>query len=576
MSITASTPPQPGVKIRMQVKASPTPVLSQNFGDSSLLSGPCEGSTPVCAPLLDSNQASSVSGLSPMDMGTCGNASLTELQPPTENLNGNLTMDLTADYWKAQYERQVAGQALTKAVTNEIRKSSDLAVIYKTALQGMADLFGVSQGMVLRLRFWDPRQMLRVVDRVPKTRVLVESVWPLLQNEVDQSEAIPSTSQSYWVSECQVSQAAMKRFPEKLELKDLTAFQTCVEEASTIFPLISPDTFPSLLMVPLENKGKPLGFLVLQQNESRQWTDSEVDFVELMAGQISSAIIQTETLRQVESIVEDRTAQLQHSVDLQGKLYELNRKQIERLREMNKRMDEFLSTLSHELRTPLTSMMLAIRMLREASLSPERRSQYLNILEQQCAQETNLVNDLLALQELETKQVAMQVQVVDLNHMTQELQVGFEQRWGSKGLSLGITVEKGLSLSTDVGSLNRVMLELLTNAGKYSDPSTHVTMDFCRAGKQLSIVVSNLGAGIAASELPHIFEKFRRCQGMTDNAVPGTGLGLALVKSLVQHLGGSISAESHLVSPADEAASESSHQTQFTVLLPVNPETTKS
>jgi signal transduction histidine kinase len=560
----------------MQVKASPNPVLSQNFGDSSLRSSTYEGDTSVCAPLFDPNQASNVSGLSPMDMGTCGNASLTELQSPADRRHGDLSMDLGADYWKAQYERQVAGQALTKAVTNEIRKSSDLAVIYKTALQGMTELFEVSQGMVLRLRFWDPRQMLRVVDRLPKTRVLVESVWPLLPNEPKQGETVSPTAQSYWVSECQVSQAAMKRFPEMLELEDLSAFQTYLDDPSLVFNLISPTNFPSLLMVPLENKGKPLGFLVLQQNQSRQWTDSEMDFVELMAGQISSAIIQTETLRQVESIVEDRTAQLQHSVDLQGKLYELNRKQIERLREMNKRMDEFLSTLSHELRTPLTSMMLAIRMLREASLSPERRSQYLNILEQQCAQETNLVNDLLALQELETKQVAMQVQVVDLKHMTQELQVGFEQRWGSKGLSIGITVEESLSLSTDVGSLNRVLLELLTNAGKYSDPSTHVTMDFCRAGKQLSIVVSNLGAGIAASELPHIFEKFRRCQGMTDNAVPGTGLGLALVKSLVQHLGGSISAQSHLVGPSDEVASDSSYQTQFTVLLPVSPETAKS
>ncbi len=518
-----------------------------------------------------------VSSLSPMDMGTFGNAPLTDLPVHPQNFMTDLTMglgtDLGAEYWRFQYERQVAGQALTKALTNEIRKSSDLAVIYNTALQGMANLFDVSQGMVLRLRFWDPRQMLRSVDRLPKTRVLVESVWPTIRNDETHGETPPP--QSYWVSECQVSQAAMKCFPEMLQLTALDEFQACVEDPATVYNLLSPESFPSVLMVPLENKGKPLGFLVLQQTQSRQWTASEVDFVELIAGQLSSAIIQTETLRQVESIVEDRTAQLQHSVDLQGKLYELNRKQIERLREMNKRMDEFLSTLSHELRTPLTSMMLAIRMLREASLSPERRSQYLNILEQQCAQETNLVNDLLALQELETKQVAMQVQPVDLTYMTQELQVGFEQRWNSKGLSIGVSVEKNLTLSTDVGSLNRVLLELLTNAGKYSDPNTHVTMNFSQAGKQLSIAVSNLGAGIAPSELPHIFEKFRRCQGMTDNAVPGTGLGLALVKSLVQHLGGSITAESIPASSSD-TASDASHQTQFTVLLPVSPETAKN
>ena len=475
-----------------------------------------------------------------------------------------------AAYWKAQYESQVAGQALTKALTNEIRKSSDLSVIYQTALQGMADLFGVSQAMILRLRFWDPRQMLKVADRLPKTRVLIESVWPI---PIATEPALPL--QSYWISECQVTQSAMRAFPGLLNVPTLNDFEVILESSEAVVDLLNPQAHPALLMLPLENKGKPLGFLVLQHDQSRRWTAAEIDFIELIAGQISSAIIQTETLRQVESIVEDRTAQLQHSVDLQGKLYELNRKQIERLREMNKRMDEFLSTLSHELRTPLTSMMLAIRMLREATLSPERRSQYLNILEQQCAQEASLINDLLALQELETKQVAMQVQVVDIPHLIQELKHGFEQRWTRKGLSLDIETVPGISLSTDVGSLNRVLLELLTNAGKYGHANTQITMAFKTIGKQLEITVSNLGAGITAAELPYIFEKFRRGQGITDSVVPGTGIGLALVKSLVQHLSGTITAESTIVTEKQNHEDAPSHLTIFRILLPMSPDMAK-
>lgn len=561
----------------MQAKASTTRVLSPQSENSASSSD--QGVEDLCVPAYKATLPASFVELLPMDQDPGDRLTFSE-SSDSSALTQELVQELDdANYWKAQYDRQVAGQALTKALTNEIRKSSDLAVIYKTALQGISHLFNTSQCLILRLRFWDPRQMLRAVDRLPKTRVLVESTWPVPEKNItalSETTDIPApVAQSYWVSECQVTQAAMKQFPELLQIPSLEEFQNHIEDVSVVINLLDPEAYPSLLMVPLENKGKPLGFLVVQQKHSRPWTESEVDFIELIAGQISSAIIQKETLRQVESIVEDRTAQLQHSVDLQGKLYELNRKQIERLREMNKRMDEFLSTLSHELRTPLTSMMLAIRMLREESLPPERRSQYLNILEQQCAQETNLINDLLALQELETKQVAMQVQSVDLKHMAQELQAGFEQRWGSKGLSIGIEMGKGLSLSTDVGSLNRVLLELLTNAGKYADPSTHVTMDFNRTGQQLSIVVTNFGTGIPASELPHIFEKFRRCQGITDNAVPGTGLGLALVKSLVQHLGGSITASSDPTStPATQA--DVLYQTVFTVVLPITPETTKS
>ena len=498
-----------------------------------------------------------------------------------------------AHYWRQQYQKQLAYQSFTRQLTDEIRKSSALPIIYQTTLQGLNQLFGTDQSAVLRLKFWDVRQMLRVADRLPKTRVLIEAVSTAYDRTAgdqttsdhspsialqtidaqgrslsDEGQNFPLTPiQSYWVSECAITQAAMKAFPEVFYLTDSAEFQTGSVEASQ---LLGTAELPSIVMLPLENKGKPLGFLVLQSRRSRHWSAQELDFAKLVAGQVSSAIIQTETLRQVESIVEDRTAQLRHSVDLQAKLYELNRKQIERLREMNKRMDEFLSTLSHELRTPLTSMMLAIRMLREATLTPDRRSQYLNILEQQCAQETRLINDLLALQELETKQVVMQLQVIDLPSFMRDLESGFAQQWAPKGLTLEMDLPGKLAISTDFSSLNRVLVEVLTNAGKYSDPSTRVSLRVTQSiARQISIVITNLGGGIPAEEMPYIFEKFRRCQGMTDNAVPGTGLGLALVKSLVQHLGGTVSATSQ---PIEEGTT---YVTTLTILLPKTPESVK-
>lgn len=515
-------------------------------------------------------------------------------EQPAEQVSGH---EDDAQYWKQQYQKQLAYQSFTRQLTDEIRKSSALSVIYQTTLQGLNQLFGTDQSAVLRLKFWDVRQMLRVADRLPKTRVLIESVsrsdgrtashrltsdlsssialqtspkidvqGRLLSGELQDLPLIPVQS-SYWVSECAVTQAAMKALPDVLDVTDAAELQTAGVEVSQI---LGAAEFPAIVMLPLENKGKPLGFLVLQSHRSRHWSAQDMDFAKLVAGQVSSAIIQTETLRQVESIVEDRTAQLQHSVDLQAKLYELNRKQIERLREMNKRMDEFLSTLSHELRTPLTSMMLAIRMLREATLTPDRRSQYLNILEQQCAQETRLINDLLALQELETKHVLMQLQLIDLPSFMRDLESGFAQQWTSKGLTLEMDLPSKLAISTDVSSLNRVLVELLTNAGKYSDPSTQVSLRVTQSiARQISIVIANVGGGIPAEEMPYIFEKFRRCQGMTDNAVPGTGLGLALVKSLVQHLGGTVSATSK---PIEEGTS---YVTTLTVLLPKAPESAK-
>jgi signal transduction histidine kinase len=128
-----------------------------------------------------------------------------------------------------------------------------------------------------------------------------------------------------------------------------------------------------------------------------------------------------------------------------------------------------------------------------------------------------------------------------------------------------------LVLSTDASSLQRVLLELLTNAGKYSDPNQPIKLTVAaRAHEQITISLTNTGTGIAAEELPHIFDKFRRGQGQTQQAVPGTGLGLALVKSLIQHLSGTVTVASNPI-----GASGSTHETVFTLTLPVLLDSTK-
>ncbi len=463
-----------------------------------------------------------------------------------------------------QVLKQAQYQSLIQELTVAIQNSVDLPQILKLAIDGTAQTLQITQGSVLRLRYWDPRHNSRSLDHIPKARVTVECQWQPETQPQSANLASEILSQSFWVSECVVCQSAVTH-AEPPMFSDRNDFPATTETTG-IAPLFAPERMPSLLMVPLESRNKLLGFITLQHNQPRVWQPDEIEFAKLVGVQVSSAIIQTETLRQVESLVEERTAQLQQSLELQAKLYEITRRQIEKLREMNQRMDEFLSTLSHELRTPLTSMMLAIRMLREADLSPDRRDQYLNILEQQCAQETSLINDLLALQELESKQVAIQLQKVDLRQVITEMRQSFDQRWAQKGLTLEIELPaRSLTLHTDLTSLNRILLELLTNAGKYSDPNSTVSVKVSQqSGQQIAITICNGGDGISVEELPYIFEKFRRCQGMTQNAVPGTGLGLALVKNLVQHLNGTIAVSSL---PTDATQS---YETCFTVTLPQN------
>jgi signal transduction histidine kinase len=121
-------------------------------------------------------------------------------------------------------------------------------------------------------------------------------------------------------------------------------------------------------------------------------------------------------------------------------------------------------------------------------------------------------------------------------------------------------------LYSDSDSLHRILLELLTNARKYADPGSTVDLTVEYQGelpaRQIQLIIRNIGAGITADELPQIFDKFRRGQGVTKQAIPGTGLGLALVKSLVEHLDGTITAASRPL------ADSPSWETWFTVTLP--------
>jgi signal transduction histidine kinase len=148
-----------------------------------------------------------------------------------------------------------------------------------------------------------------------------------------------------------------------------------------------------------------------------------------------------------------------------------------------------------------------------------------------------------------------------------ELAQSFEEKWADKRLILRVDCPaRSLMFNTAPDSLNRILLELLTNAGKYSDPDTMVCLQVTHQDQQLVnqvvLTLTNTGLGISPTDLPHIFERFRRGQGVTHNAIRGTGLGLALVKCLVQHLNGTIDVKS---CPCENSQS---FLTSFTLTLP--------
>ncbi len=432
---------------------------------------------------------------------------------------------------KAQY------QTLINRLMMASRSSLELNQLLNLAIAGTAQTLQVDRGLLLMLKYGDPLFKSRESRKhLPKAKATVICEWP---NGQDSS----LLNQSFWISECCLCQQAFTESPRAVVFAAVD--NLLANDKMDIAPLFNLSYPGGLLLLPLESQGTVLGFLVLQHSEPRLFSSEELALLELVSSQVSSAIIQSQTLRQVQALVEERTAQLQSSLKVQANLYEKTRRQIDQLRQLNQLQDEFLSTVNHELRTPLTSMSLAIRMLRQPGLPTERQTKYLDILEQQCSQEINLINDLLTLQELQSHPTPLELETVDLKSKIQDLAQAFEKKWADKGLTITVDLPKAsLLIHTEADSLKRILQELLTNAGKYCTPDTTVvfraTRQINQQLNQIVLTLTNFSHGLSPEDATYIFDKFRRGQGVTQQAVQGTGLGLALVKCLVQHLNGTI------------------------------------
>lgn len=467
-----------------------------------------------------------------------------------------------------QAKNRTRYQTLFNQLGREISQNSDINSLLQLTVSEIGKALEVDRSSILMLKYKDPRITQRNTSQSIKANVLIPCYWTSTTQK-----AIAVDNYSFNLSDSLICQKALEKAPEPLAITEHASFLDLPPDLLPDFE--QQHNYSALLMMPLMSNlsndsqtGLVIGFIVLQYHKSRLWLLEELDLINWIGFQISTAIIHHQTLNQVQSLVEERTAQLKWSLDVQAKLSDKMRQQIEQLRQLNELKDDFLNSMSHELKTPLTSMKMAIKMLRQAQLPESMREKYLNILEQEWNREYSLIKDLLTLQKVESGEFTIDPQELNLNQIFQDLAQSFNQKWQEeKGLTLETDfADATLNLYSDSESVQHIFNELLVNAGKYSDPDTtiylQVAPQITSRGKRVTIKISNYGAGIAKEELPHIFDKFRRGQGVTDRAVPGTGLGLALVKYLVDHLNGEINVSSE---PTGEPEV---FLTTFVVILP--------
>lgn len=314
----------------------------------------------------------------------------------------------------------------------------------------------------------------------------------------------------------------------------------------------------SILITPLLYLHEYLGSISLYQcNQDSQrseplscWTVDELSDTKTIVDQCAIAIHQAQLHQQVQNLNAKLERQVQErTAELQQKMQELQR--------LNLLKDDFLSTVSHELRTPMANIKMAIHMLKQFP-TESRQERYLKILENECSRETELINDLLDLQRLEAGVEPAGLELLHLNHWLPSVVEPFQSRTQQRQQTLRVEYPNDLpSLSSDRAWLERVLVELLNNACKYTRTGGEIVLGVSAHTSEPTITFSVTNeATIPLAELPRIFDKFYRISNSDPWKQGGTGLGLALVKKLVERLQGKISVVSE------------NHLTTFTVELP--------
>jgi signal transduction histidine kinase len=276
---------------------------------------------------------------------------------------------------------------------------------------------------------------------------------------------------------------------------------------------------------PLTIDGRVRGVLsVSRHGDSPELDGVDRWFVEEVAARTAVALAQT---REREALADERQ-----------RLAEV----LSRAEEAIRAKDEFLAMLSHELRNPLAPIVTALHLLRlrgEGGGARERE-----VIERQVAHLVRLVDDLLDVSRMTRGKVRLERRVVDAGEVITRAVEQASPLLEERRHALAVEVEPGLALHVDPSRVAQVVANLLTNAAKYTDPGGRITLRATRDGDMARVAVTDDGIGLSPALLPRIFDLFVQGERELDRAPGGLGIGLTIVRTMVELHGGRVHAES--------------------------------
>ncbi|MDZ8263174.1 response regulator [Nostoc sp. ChiQUE01b] len=270
---------------------------------------------------------------------------------------------------------------------------------------------------------------------------------------------------------------------------------------------------------PLIVQERLLGTISFGSCTRTSFTSEEIDLLQLMSEQIAIALDRANLIVSIQ----------QHA---------------EQLQRANQIKDEFLAVLSHELRSPLNPILGWAQLLRKGKLNAARQSEALLTIERNAKLQSQLIEDLLDVSRIMRGKLSLTVAPINLISVISAALETVRLAAEAKNINLRIDLDPTAPISGDAARLQQVVWNLLTNAVKFTPDDGQVIIELRQIAGQVQIRVIDTGIGIQPQFLPHVFEYFRQEDSSTTRRFGGLGLGLAIVRQIVELHGGTVKAES--------------------------------
>jgi signal transduction histidine kinase len=275
----------------------------------------------------------------------------------------------------------------------------------------------------------------------------------------------------------------------------------------------------SLLIVPLKASGQPIGTIsTWQRRPGRSFAEEDRTLLEDLADRAALALAN-------------------------ARMHEKERQARELAQKTDRQKDEFLATLGHELRGPLAPVWVAVQIMREIALGDERLIWARDTISRQVAHFARLVDDLLDVSRINLGMVDLRLASVELAAVAQQALEASRPLFSERRHEVSVQLSP-VNVRGDAGRLTQVISNLLHNAGKYTDPEGHVSLTVARVNEEAVITVRDDGLGIPADMIERVFEPFVQIEASRGRSREGLGIGLTLVKRLVEMHGGAVRASS--------------------------------